>query len=352
MFLSLFNSKNTMKEAMFYEKTDNKIKCHLCPHNCLIPLDKFGFCGVRKNIDGKLFSIVYEKVSSINVDPIEKKPFFHFYPGSRSFSIGTIGCNFTCPYCCNWEISQDRFNDSFLTELKVEDAIKLAKESKVDGFSFTYNEPTIFYEYAHDIAVLAKKQNFYTNFVTNGFINEEPIKKISPFLDAAVIDFKGFNEQFYKKFCNGNLEAVLNALENYYNSLNWIEITNLVIPGYNDDLEEIKQFCSWVKEKLSSDVPVHFIAFFPSYKMMDVEPTPYEKLRKIYDTAKEQGLRYVYLGNVPGSKEENTYCPNCNELLIKRYNVYLLNYYITKDKRCPKCGEKIPIFGEPSISQL
>ncbi|MCW1309431.1 MAG: AmmeMemoRadiSam system radical SAM enzyme [Candidatus Nanoarchaeia archaeon] len=341
-----------MKEAMFYEKIDDKVRCHLCPRECTILKDKFGFCGVRKNVNNKLYSIVYEKVSSINIDPIEKKPFFHFYPGSRSFSIGTIGCNFTCPYCCNWEISQERFSDGSLSDLRVEDAIKMAKEYSANGFSFTYNEPTTFYEYAYDIAKIAKENNFYTNFVTNGFINEEPIKRISKYLDAAVIDFKGFNKEFYRKFCGGDLEAVLNALKTYYRSLKGIEITNLVIPGYNDDLAEIIQFCSWIKENLSDEVPIHFIAFFPSYKMMDVKPTPYEKLKRVYETAKEQGLKYVYLGNVPGSKEENTYCPNCNELLIKRYNVYLLGYHITKDKKCPKCGEKIPIFGEPSLSQF
>lgn len=324
-----------MKEAMFYKKEKDKLRCELCPQNCLISEDKAGFCGVRKNIKGKLYSLVHGKPCSVHLDPIEKKPLYHFYPGELALSIGTVGCNLACKFCQNWEISRAKPDDFLIATKSPEDIIKEAKQNNVKILSYTYTEPTIFYEYMLDIAKLAKKEKIKNTIVSNGFINEEPLKKLVKYIDGANIDLKAFNEDFYKKNCSGKLKPVLKTLKILKNNNVWLEITNLIIPGLNDNMKEIEEMCKWISKELGKDVPLHFSRFFPCYKMQDKEPTLIETLEKAAKIARKY-LNFVYIGNVPA--DENTYCPNCNKIVIER-RFFIANYNL-KQGKC-SCGEKI-----------
>jgi len=324
-----------VEKARFWHKEDDKIRCDLCPRNCLIPEGSVGACNVRKNVDGKLYSLVYNRIWAINVDPIEKKPFFHFHPGSRALSFGTVGCNFFCPFCCNWELSRGSPETEALG-LKPEEAIELAKNYKADGLSFTYNEPTIFAEWAID--VMKTRGNLYSTFVTNGYTSEIAREEISKYLDAAVVDFKSFNKDFYRKYILAELEPVVESLKFYYKNLSWLEVTLLYIPKHTN-LEQVKELVSIISE-LSRDIPFHIIRFFPSYKMMDVNPTPLKDLEKAAEVAKDF-LNFVYIGNVPGHELENTYCPKCGRILIERYGVNLVKNHLV-DGKCPDCNYKVP----------
>lgn len=329
------------KIARFWERKGDDIICRLCPHNCIIKNEKRGICGVRENQNGKLYTLVYASCSSANVDPIEKKPLFHFHPGSMVYSISTVGCNLKCMHCQNYSISQVKPEDAFLVEIPPEKAVDEAKK-KSDGIAFTYNEPTIWWEYAYDTSKIAKKEGLYTVFVTNGYINEEPLREISPYLDAANVDIKSMNDEFYRKIAKGRLEPVLNSAILYKELGIHLELTYLIIPTKNDGEQEIKKFITWVLENFGEEQVVHFTAFYPAYKMMHIPPTPLKTLIKAYKIAKESGLQYVYLGNVPHGEYENTYCPRCGNMVIERHGFYSRIVGI-KNGRCSVCGAKLPI---------
>lgn len=331
------------KQARFWESIgNNNVQCSLCPHNCKINNYKKGICGVRQNEDGRLYSLIYGSCSAVHEDPIEKKPLYHFHPGSIVFSLGSVGCNFKCDHCQNFEISTSFLTDVSINEIPPERAVELAKKHNCKGISWTYNEPIIWHEYSYDSAKLAKKEGLYTVYVSNGYINEEPLKEISRYLDAINIDVKAFNDDFYKKICKARLKPVLDACELAKKLGIHVEVTYLVIPSLNDSLDEIKGFCKWVVEKLGEDTPVHFSRFHPDYKMTDLPPTPIDTLHRIYDIAKSLGVLFPYLGNVPNGEYESTKCPSCNSIIVERYG-FTTNITGLNKGRCNKCGRKIPI---------
>ncbi len=332
-----------MKEAMFWEKLDNnKVQCLLCPHRCAISEGKRGICGVRENQHGKLQSLVYGMATSVTPDPIEKKPLYHFYPGTSALSFGTIGCNLKCQHCQNYSISQAKYDNMRLRKLSAQDVVDLTKKHKCEGVAWTYNEPTIWYEFTYDGSILAKKEGLYTCYVTNGFIEEEPLRKISPYLDAMNIDVKSFSKEFYKNICKAKLDPVKNTCILAKELGILIELTYLVIPSKNDGSEEIRNYCKWVVENLGEATPIHFSRFHPDYKMHDQKPTPMATLKRAYEIAEEEGIKYIYLGNVPHGDYENTYCPECKETLIERIGFSTSRHY-AKDGKCPKCGHAIPL---------
>ena len=329
-----------MKSALFYKKIKNSVlQCELCPRYCVIKNSEVGNCGVRKNIQGKLYSLVYGKPCSINIDPIEKKPLYHFLPGSESFSIGTVGCNFHCLNCQNYEISQAKFEGVNSIDLPPKKVVEQALKNKCKSISYTYNEPTIFCEYMLDTAQLAKKKRIKNVIVSNGFINEKPLLELCKYIDAANIDLKAFDDNFYKKICDARLDPILNTLKILYKKKIWLELTNLLIPKLNDDNKQIRKLCLWIKENLDENVPLHFSRFFPMYKASNFQATNFETLKNAYEIAKETGLKYVYLGNIE-SNYENTYCPNCKNLLIERSSFSVNKVNIRKNK-CIKCNQKI-----------
>ena len=331
-----------MKEAMFYEKLDdNVVNCNLCSHRCKITDSKRGICGVRENRNGTLYSMVYGKVIARAVDPIEKKPFFHFLPGSRAYSIATVGCNFRCGNCQNFEISQmpkDR-NIILGQDVSPEEIVMAAKQNNCESIAYTYTEPTIFFEYAYDTAKLASKEGIKNVFVTNGYITEEALNEIKPYLDAANIDLKSFSEDFYRKNCGARLNPVLESIRLHKSLGIWIEITTLIIPTLNDSKEELRKIAEFIKE-VGEGIPWHISQFYPMYKLLDLPRTPIETLRRAREIGLEVGLRYVYEGNVPGEAGENTYCHKCGKLLIRRYGYQILENRV-KNSACSYCGAKI-----------
>ncbi|MBS3167003.1 AmmeMemoRadiSam system radical SAM enzyme [Candidatus Woesearchaeota archaeon] len=328
-----------MKEASFYDKLDKKkVRCILCPNYCILSDDSVGLCGVRKNVKGKLYSLVYNRPCAIQLDPIEKKPLFHFKPGSKVLSIGTLGCNLKCLNCQNFQISQIKAEELDIHEVKSEKIVEMAKLNKA-GIAFTYTEPTIFYEYMYDCAKLAKREGIFTVIISNGYINEAPLKKLLKYIDAANIDLKSFEDIFYKSNCSGRIAPVLKTLQIIKESNIWLEITNLLIPGKNDSITEIEKMCSWIKENLGENIPLHFSAFHPDYKLITLRPTPLRTLESVKKIA-EKYLKYVYLGNLSLKGAEDTICPNCKEVLVERegFNVKKNNI---KELKCVKCGFKL-----------
>lgn len=319
---------------------DNKVRCELCPYRCVLKEGQMGVCRVRKNIGGKLYTLNYGSVSSIAVDPIEKKPLFHFKPKSEVLSLSTVGCNMRCKHCQNWEISQAGMEFPYLREMSPDEVMKIARN--YEGIAWTYNEPTIWHEFTLDVSKMAKKEGLYTVYVTNGYINEEPLREIGQYLDAMNIDVKAFRDEFYRKIAGARLQPVIDTVERAYRMGIHIELTYLIIPDLNDDSKEIRKFAEWVYE-LSPEIPVHFSRFFPMYKLTDKPPTPLKTMHNAYKIAKEVGLEYIYLGNTWEPEYESTYCPNCGNLLIERvyYNTELKG--LTKDGKCNRCGKKINI---------
>jgi len=333
-----------MREAMFYEKVDdNLVNCNLCSHRCSRIADsKRGICGVRENRDGKLYSLVYGRVAAHSVDTIEKKPLFHFLPGSKSYSIATVGCNFRCDNCQNFDISQLPKERGIIVgqDVSPEEIVSAAKRSNCESIAYTYSEPTIFFEYAYDIAKLASKEGIKNVFVTNGYITPEALQEISPYLDAANIDLKSFSDDFYRKNCGARLEPVLDSIR-FYKSLGiWTEITTLIIPSLNDSEEELRKIAEFIKNEVGEETPWHITQFHPTYKLIDLPRTPVTILRKAREIGLEAGLRYVYEGNVPGENGENTYCHNCGKLLIRRFG-YSIQENKIKNSACTYCGTKI-----------
>jgi len=328
-----------MREALFYEVlNDNIVQCSLCPHNCSIKENNTGFCRVRKNINGVLCSLVYGIPVARSVDPIEKKPLFHFYPQSKTFSIATMGCNMHCKHCQNADISQVSKESFPSSKISVEEIIKEAKSYDVESIAYTYTEPTIYYEYAFDIAKLAHKLGIKNIFVTNGYINKEPLEKIAPYLDAANIDLKGMSEQFYKKVCGANLQPVLDSIKRYYDLGIWIEITTLIIPGYNDKEQELKNIAGFIAD-IDPNIPWHVTGFYPTYKLTDTKATNASLLDKAVEIGKENGLNFIYQGNI--GKRENTYCPQCRNLLVQR-NGFNVSKNNIKKGICSNCHHEIP----------
>lgn len=329
--------------ASFWNKIDGKkVQCNLCSHGCKISDDKVGICGVRKNENGKLYTLIYGSCSSIAADPIEKKPLYHFNPGTNAFSMGTVGCNFNCNHCQNYSISTAAPQFPYMREITPEQVVELAKEYSCQGVSYTYNEPTIWHEFSFDSAKLVTKAGLYTCYVTNGYITEDALKEISPYLNAMNIDVKAFNDDFYKKICKARLEPVLRTCELAKELGIHIELTYLVIPGHNDSIDEVKKFCSWIVEKLGSSTPVHFSRFHPDHNMTDIPRTPMETLLKIYNVAKEVGVLFHYLGNIAHGDYENTTCPKCGSVCIERNGYYITLSGLVDDK-CVKCGYVLPI---------
>lgn len=332
-----------IKEGVLYERLEEKkVKCNVCPHRCTIREGKVGICRTRQNRNGQIYTLIYNTVSSEASDPIEKKPLYHFLPGTMSYSLGTIGCNFRCEHCQNWNISQVTLQEAYTIEITPEQAIERALATGCKSIAWTYNEPSIWHEYTYDSAVLAKKAGLKTVYVTNGFITPEALEHIAPYLDAFRVDIKSFSEDFYRKVCGARLAPVLEATKLARELGMHIETITLVIPEKNDSPEEIAQIVDWVHENLGEKTPMHFTRFYPMYKMNNHYPTPLETLEKAYDIAKERGMKYVYLGNVMDHRYENTYCPECNALLIDRRG-FRVSAIKIKDGKCPECGEKIPI---------
>ena len=327
-----------MKEAMFYDKLEgDKVKCNLCNHQCVISTSKRGICNVRENRGGVLYSLVYGKVAANSIDPVEKKPLFHFYPGSATYSIATVGCNFRCLHCQNWSISQVENGEIFGKEIPPGKIVNNAIDSRCKSIAYTYTEPTIFYEYAYDIAKLAHKKELKNIFVTNGYISKDALEEFSPYLDGANIDLKSMSESFYKNVCGAKLQPVLNNIKLYYDLGIWIEVTTLIIPGYNDGSDELKKIAEFIGN-IDTNIPWHVTAFRPTYKLTDAPSTPVETLRKAVKLGKKAGLKYVYQGNV--REGENTYCPKCGKLLIER-NIFSTTENNIKNDNCLFCGEHI-----------
>ena len=333
-----------MREAMFYEKLeDNVVKCNLCSHRCPRIADKKrGICGVRENRNGKLYSLVYGRVVARNIDPIEKKPLFHFLPGSQSYSIATVGCNFRCGNCQNFDISQmpKEYGSIIGQDMSPEEVVMAAKLSNCQSIAYTYSEPTIFFEYAYDTAKLANKEGLKNVFVTNGYITPEALQTIAPYLDAANIDLKSFSDDFYRKNCGARLQPVLDSIRLHKKLEIWTEITTLIIPSLNDTEEELRKIAEFIKEEVGEETPWHITQFHPTYKLIDLPRTPVTILRRAREIGLETGLRYVYEGNVPGETGENTYCHNCQKILIRRFGYQILENKI-KDSTCSYCEAKI-----------
>ena len=331
---------NPNMEASHYHSEGVNVVCDLCPHRCVLPPEKFGICKSRKNVDGKLVAYNYGRVSSLAVDPIEKKPLYHFKPGSDIFSVGGIGCNLHCNYCQNYSISQSPIGKKRTTFKSASDLAALCRQQGLSQIAFTYNEPTIWYEYIRDLA--EQDPNLDIVIVSNGMIREDPLREMCRYVKAMNIDVKAFDQTFYTKLCGGNLEAVKTSCEVAHASKVHLELTYLVIPGYNDDPEEVKKFVSWVCDYIDPDVPVHFTRFHPDYNMRDVRLTPVDTLLRLQSVAEEAGLNYVYVGNVMTEDGSNTYCPECGELLIKRTG-YRVDVIGLEGDRCAFCKHRINI---------
>jgi len=333
-----------MNKAMFYKQLENNVvRCELCPHFCKLAAGEVGICGVRQNRDGKLYSLVYEQAVAVHVDPIEKKPLFHVAPGSHSLSIATVGCNFKCQFCQNCDISQvSMFSDvtKMGTKMTCAQVVALAKKYNCQSISYTYTEPTIFFEYAYETAQIAQQEHLINIFVSNGYINAEPLQTMSPYLQAANIDLKSFRDDFYKELVGARLKPVLETLKRMKQLGIWLEVTTLVIPTKNDSEQELSDIARFIKEELGAETPWHVSRFHPQYKMSTIPVTPVKTLQKAYDIGKAAGLRYVYIGNIPGDEGESTVCYHCGKTIIKRHGFSIQEKHI-KNATCEFCGSVI-----------
>ncbi len=325
-----------MKEALYYKQlTDNKVKCLLCPKGCVINPNAHGFCRIRENRDGRLYAIAYNKVSSLAYDPIEKKPLFHFYPGSYILSLGVNGCNLSCQFCQNWQLSQGTVATEEITPAKIVD---MATRHNSIGIAYTYSEPLIWYEYVKDTARLAKVRGLVNVLVTNGEINEAPLRELLPYIDALNIDLKSIRDSFYQKICGGRLAPVLRTIEIAKDSA-LVEVTNLIIPSLNDSEEDLRELIDWVAA-VDTEIPLHFSRYFPHYKLSQ-PPTPIATLEQARRLA-QQKLKFVYLGNIADKESSSTRCPNCGKLVIIRDGYSLLANHVHHNQ-CDFCGTKINV---------
>ncbi|WP_202318869.1 AmmeMemoRadiSam system radical SAM enzyme [Archaeoglobus neptunius] len=326
-------------ESYLYEKLNGEVRCNTCWHRCKLKEGKWGICRTRKNEDGVLKVYNYGMASSIALDPIEKKPLNNFKPGTKVLSFGSVSCNFRCLHCQNYEIAFADLNYTYIREIDPGGVLRMCMDRNADGVAWTYNEPSIWHEFALDSSRLVKNSGFFVVYVTNGYMTPEAVDQFEGILDAANVDVKAFSERFYRKVCKASLENVIRSVEYMHRKGVFLELTYLIIPGENDDREEIREFAEWVVS-VDARIPVHFSRFHPDFRMMDRSATPVEKIEEAIGIAKKAGIEYVYAGNVWGHEYENTYCPNCGELLIAREGFYVYNINVVKDQppRCPNCG--------------
>ena len=330
-----------MREAMFYKQIDEKyVQCELCPRKCTLTDGQRSFCRVRQPKDGKLYTLVYGLPCAVHIDPIEKKPLFHVLPASKSFSIATAGCNLRCKFCQNWQISQSAPEDTDNVFLPPSEVINAAIKSGSKSIAYTYTEPTVFYEYMIDTAKLAKQQGIINLYHTGGSINQRPVLELTNYLDAANVDLKGFNKDYLSEMCQEDLEVVLATLKTLKQNGVWVEITNLIVPNYNDNMDEIFQMAKWIKANLGPETPIHFSRFWPQHKLSNHFPTPVDTLQKARSQALGAGLYFCYVGNCPGDKGENTYCPSCKNMIVGRIGYSIKALHI-KDSRCKFCNTEI-----------
>ena len=329
-------------EGFLYKKMDNhRVMCQICPNYCVLSPDDRSVCRSKVNKDGVLYSLCYGNPCSVNVDPVEKKPLYHFKPESRVFSLATTGCNFRCLNCQNWEISQAKPEDVRHYDLFPEDAVKEAIRSNTASIAYTYSEATTYFEYMIDIAKLAKGQNISNLWISNGYINESPLLELCKVLDGANVNLKSFSDDIYRKLNGGRLEPVLRTFKTLHERKIHFEMTNLVVPSYNDDEELVKRMCQWILENVGPDHPLHFLRFFPQYKLDRLPPTPVSTLATFRDISMKEGIRYVYLGNVPGHEGNHTFCHQCKKLLIERKG-YTVSFHHFQNGKCASCGTLIP----------
>jgi pyruvate formate lyase activating enzyme len=328
------------KVAMFQEETARGIMCRICPNECVLKEGEISKCNNRKVYKSKLYTMAYGNPCSVNVDPIEKKPLYHFLPGSRAFSIATAGCNLACLNCQNWTISQTSPDKTRNYELAPEQVVEECVKNNCSSIAYTYSEPITFYEYALDTAILAKKAGIKNIFKSNGYIYPEPLRKLSSVIDAANIDLKAFNESTYLKLTGGKLQPVLDCLKICKETGIWLEITHLIIPTWTDKPEEIRKMCKWLNDNGFANTPLHFSRFYPLYKLEQLPPTPVDILNKAATIAADEGLKYVYVGNVPGNETANTKCPSCGTINVKRQG-YRILFNNIKNGDCANCGKKI-----------
>ncbi len=343
-----------MKQATLYKDLkDSRVQCQACNHYCILNNGQTGLCKVRKNQEGKLFLMVYGKISAAHIDPVEKKPLFHFLPGKEIFSVGTIGCNFQCDFCQNWQLSQAIVREGFPDasqsptdhELPPEEVVEICQNRQIPAIAFTYNEPTIFFEYTYDVARLAHDHKIKSVYVSNGYASKEAIDKISLYLDAINIDLKSFREDFYKKICKARLQPVLDNIKRFHKNQIWVEITTLIVPGENDSEEELTQIAEFINS-VSPNIPWHISKFTPQYKMDKKPPTASKKIQEAYEIGKRAGLNFVYAGNISDEKLQSTFCPKCETLLIQRNwntsQIKGLGISNSGEATCQNCSTKIP----------
>ncbi len=337
-----------LKQAVLWQPLaeDNKVQCTLCNWRCAIDDGKLGRCCVRQNIAGVLYSLNYDKVCSANPDPIEKKPLFHFQPGTQSFSVATMGCNFRCEFCQNWQISQAAIEDGRINgqAISPEWIVEAAVRNKCKSIAYTYTEPTVFMELCNDCGRLAKEHGLTNVFVSNGYQTREAIDFAADWLDGINVDLKAFSEDYYKRLCKARLQPVLDTISYIAKETNiWLEITTLLVPGENDSEEQLKELAEFIVSNAGADVPWHISRFHPQYKYLDSVPTPLSSLERACEIGKSAGLHYIYLGNVPGAKSESTFCYNCGRMLIERVGYRIVENDI-QDSKCPDCGTGIAGF--------
>lgn len=330
-----------LHEALWYETlAGNRVHCLLCPNSCRLPEGGIGMCRVRKNVGGKLFSLSYGQIATAHVDPIEKKPFYHVLPGAQAYSLATPGCNMRCLFCQNWEISQAFPWEVSTQAMTPEEVVAAALRSGAEAIAFTYSEPTIFYEYMLDVAKLAKAKGLKTLVVSNGYIQPEPLKALLPFIDAYKVDFKAFSPKFYADLTGGAVAPVLETMKTIHASGVWLEIVNLLVTGQNDGADEVRQLARWVKDNLGADVPLHFSRFYPMHKLANLPPTPVETVIRAREIARQEGLKFVYTGNVPYAEGDSTYAPQTGKIVIERRGYFVVRNEL-KDGVAPD-GETIP----------
>ncbi|UCG69785.1 MAG: AmmeMemoRadiSam system radical SAM enzyme [Thermoplasmata archaeon] len=333
-----------MKEARFWSPDNSKVKCDLCARHCVVAQNHAGVCGVRVNENRKLITKNYGLAAPIKVDPIGKKPLFHFYPESLVLSLGTAGCNFKCDYCQNYDLSQSKMDEVQSRKVTPKKIQAMAKRNRCEGIAWTYNEPTIWYEFVHDAARFLKRRGLFNVFITNGYIEKEPFVELSSYLDAVNVDIKAFSDEFYAKISRAHLKPVLNTCKLAKELGLHIEISYLLVPPLNSNPQEIQKLSRWIFNILGKDTPLHFLRFFPMHRLTDIPTTPSEALVDAQRIAKLEGLTNVYINNLPGSKYQDTYCPNCGEILIHREDFFTILNRIN-DGKCPKCNAAVLMVG-------
>ncbi len=338
-----FLSSPYVKEALFYERIDDEhVRCRLCPRQCVVGPGERGYCRVRENHDGKYYTVVHGRVCAYHVDPIEKKPLFHFLPGSTAFSIATVGCNLTCKFCQNWDISQAVPEDVGATNMPPADVVSAARKYGAPTIAYTYSDPSVFYEFVLDCARAGREEKLKSVVISAGYLNRKPLLDLISTLDGIKIDLKSFRDDFYRDICGVRLAPVLDTISTIREKGLWLEIVNLMIPTLNDDEKEVDRMCKWIVENLGPDVPVHFTRFYPRYKLKNLPPTPVSTVERAREIALARGIKFAYVGNVPaGNPGEWTYCPGCGEVVIKRAGYTVLSVGIS-DGRCARCGVEIP----------